>query len=724
MGVEDRFNAAFAASLALPEKQIQQNFRPVIGVHKWFARRPGTLFRNLLLAEFDGEPIEEQYWLAHEFEGVIADPFMGGGTPLIEANRLGFHVVGTDVNPMAYWIVRQALSEMDLAEFRREAEAVAQDIEAEIGDLFTTRCLKCGEVADAKYFIWVKTQKCPKCQRSNDLFPGYMLAENVRHPAFVLHCPSCKCLVEAPHLPSAERPVQCSECGATLRSGGPARRHQIACECGHVYRYPDPSSPPPHRMWAIEYHCNDCKPTHKGRFFKMPDAEDLKKVQRAEELLTELYDRLPIPTGEIPVGDESTRLHRWGYRYYKEMFTARQLVGLGLLLNRIMEVRSKPVRDGLLTVFSDSLRYQNLICRYDTMALKCQDIFSVHGFPVGLVQCENSVLGTTGVGSGSFRHFVEKFYRAKSYCAVPFETRGSGPRKKVVKIEGERIGAVFTDQLPKGPVRSAHLQAASADTLDLPPNYLDGVFTDPPYFDNVQYAELMDFCFVWLREALAREEPAFEKLTTRTDSELTGNATENRDLVHFTAGLSAIFTKYAAALKPGAPFLFTYHHNDLTAYAPLVVSILDAGMICTASLPAPAEMEASLHIAKTGSSILDSILVCRRADSDPRLPEGGPTELEAQLLKDCKAVAQGGVRVTRGDAFCLALGHVARLAIAEARGTWDPAVPVATKLDAAVGRLRIIALKVELTELPDRILVRLRTDLGEPQQGILDLALA
>ena len=54
MPLEDNYDAAFVAALALQEKQIQQSYRPVIGVHKWFARRPGTLFRNLLHAEYNG----------------------------------------------------------------------------------------------------------------------------------------------------------------------------------------------------------------------------------------------------------------------------------------------------------------------------------------------------------------------------------------------------------------------------------------------------------------------------------------------------------------------------------------------------------------------------------------------------------------------------------------------------------------------------------------------
>src|SRR5437588_6533745 len=82
--LEDRFDSVFASRLALREKQLQQNYRPIIGVHKWFARRPGTLFRNLLLAEFNGtEPLERAFFHGHKLKGVIADPFMGGGTPLI-----------------------------------------------------------------------------------------------------------------------------------------------------------------------------------------------------------------------------------------------------------------------------------------------------------------------------------------------------------------------------------------------------------------------------------------------------------------------------------------------------------------------------------------------------------------------------------------------------------------------------------------------------------------
>ena len=660
-GIKERFDIAFTARLALREKQIQQSYRPVIGVHKWFARRPGTLFRSLLLSEFNGtEAPSASFWHSHQLTGVIADPFMGGGTPIIEANRLGFSVVGTDINPMAYWVVRQSIAEIDLSRMQAAAQALVDRIRSSLGDLYLTQCTRCGDQAHVKYFLWVKTINCPTCERRLDLFPGYLLAEAVRHPQNVVACAECGALNEFDYLPRAEAPASCSVCHSPVHVEGPARHNRISCPgCGKETRYPaSATGPPQHRMWALEYHCVKCKRGHSGRFFKAPDAEDLAHYAAAVERFQAVSAALPIPIAVIPPGDETTRLHRWGYSIYSELFNDRQLLGLGTLLQDICGEPNESVRHALLTVFSDFLRYQNMLCRYDTYALKCQDIFSVHGFPVGLIQCENSLLGIPRVGSGSFVHFVEKYVRAKKYCAQPFETMASSGKKKVIPILGEHIGANMVTHMPHEDKREALLLPSEATSVLLPPSYLDGVFTDPPYFDNVQYAELMDFCFVWLRLGLAEDIPAFRPESTRSPRELTGNVTEGRGLVEFTAGLSAVYCHYAAALKPLAPFVFTYHHNDPRAYTPLVVAMLDAGLLCEAVLPAPAEMSASLHIAGTKSSVLDSVFVCRRDSQHGDLTPAAPA-----VLSDAKVLRESGLKLSEGDLRCLASGHVARLAV-------------------------------------------------------------
>jgi hypothetical protein len=56
MSIEQNYSIRFIGSLALREKQIQQNYRPIIAVHKWFARRPGTLSRGLLSVPYISGP--------------------------------------------------------------------------------------------------------------------------------------------------------------------------------------------------------------------------------------------------------------------------------------------------------------------------------------------------------------------------------------------------------------------------------------------------------------------------------------------------------------------------------------------------------------------------------------------------------------------------------------------------------------------------------------------
>lgn len=694
MTIEKAFDVPFVAGLALREKQIQQNYRPIIAVHKWFARRPGTLFRSLLLSEFAQAPLREQYFKVNDLKGVrVADPFMGGGTPLLEANRLGCDIIGYDINPMAYWIVRQEIGHLDLLAYRQAAHRLTDSLETGIGHLYRTSCIHChSQNAHVKYFLWVKTQPCRECGENVDLFPGYLIAEDERHPKNVLICPECGQLSETDH---RKNPGRCRSCNASLSESAPAKKNRCNCpHCGTVNNYPSvEGGPPKHRMFALEYHCPRCKPEHEGRFFKKPDTADLGKYAQAEATWAGTKPVF-VPDDFIPPGDETDRLHRWGYRHYRDMFNDRQLLALELSCRAIAEQPDERVRNALATNLSDLLRYQNMLCRYDTRALKSMDIFSVHGFPVSLVQCESNVLGIAGgapgtsVGSGGWSNIIEKYAKAKAYCQHPFEVRQEGGRKFWIPLRGEWIG----DQ-EKGEndhrQRSVALYCQSATYADIAPASLDAVLTDPPYFGNVQYAELMDFCYVWLRRLVSGADGAFEAASTRNANELTGNATMERGLRHFTEGLSEVFSRMARALKPGAPLVFTYHHNTLDAYYPIAVSILDAGLTCSASLPCPAEMAASIHINGTGSSIVDSVLVCRSAGKVPRrwlveTPEG----IGALVRDDLDNLRAGGVVPTRGDIRCIVFGHLIRLAIWRLRQSWDRTKRVEERLSAVAADIR------------------------------------
>ena len=230
MSIEGRFDVPLIAELALREKQIQQNYRPIIGVHKWFARRPGTLFRGLLLAEFGTDELVDAFFRSNELKGIrIADPFMGGGTPLIEANRVGCDVIGFDVNPMAAWIVREEIEALDLEAYKREASRLVAELEERVGCYYRTSCPLYGdEDVPVKSFLWIKTVDCEGCGARVDLFPGYVVAKAVRHPRHVLVCRACGALNEVEDLDEAGA---CGTCGEAVAVAGPARSGR--CECPH-----------------------------------------------------------------------------------------------------------------------------------------------------------------------------------------------------------------------------------------------------------------------------------------------------------------------------------------------------------------------------------------------------------------------------------------------------------------------------------------------------------
>lgn len=684
MSLEHAFDEAFVARLAAAEKQVQQSYRPVIGVHKWFARRPGTLFRALLLSELGERPLKESFFERNELDGVVLDPFMGGGTTLFEANRLGLSTIGYDTNPMSRWICERQLEEIDVDEFEAAGEQICKAVEARVGPLYVTSCEECGDDAPVKSFLWVKTHQCD-CGHETLLFPGPRVAGRrmKRHTHEVMVCGRCRAVEQ--FLPSSI-PDNCPHCGTSYAETKVGARS--ACGCGRDFTCPpkETSGPPKHVLFALEYHCPTCKNQEgrRGRFFKGADAADHDRFARAAKELGQI-DLQHIPDVEIPDGDETSRLHRWGYSRFRELHNERQLLGLSILAE---EIKGQPdhLRPALATVYSDFARYQNMVCRYDTAALKILDVFSIHGFPVHRVQCEAALIGLPRIGSGGYRHFLRKYAAAKRYCQAPFETRRDGGKKQRVEIAGEEIAADFVDAAPEvGQANKAWLRCASLSDERLAADSVDYVLTDPPYYAMVQYSELMDFCYAWLRK-LVPDTPFFANSSAKSDSEVTGNQTRGRTLNDFAAGLSGVYLAAATALKPGRPFVFTYHHNDLGSYAAIVVACLDSDLVPITTMPCPSEMRGSVHISKTSSSRVDTVFVLRKPPAV--MPAEAYEEIDVLVEREVQHLLDADLSVTEGDRRCLRHGLIAEAAMRKLAPRWERQAPIEHRVELAATVLR------------------------------------
>ncbi|HXH33031.1 MAG TPA: hypothetical protein VNJ54_01310 [Plantibacter sp.] len=688
-GIEDKYLEGFVARRASREKQIQQHYRPVISVHKWFARRPGSLFRALAVSELADGSLRANYERGHQLEGVCLDPFMGGGTPLFEAARLGMSVVGFDTNPMARWIVERELEDVDPDELARIGGEIADKVEAEVADLYTTSCPDCHGDARARYFLWVRQHVCAECGMEHSLLSDTQIVSTKlgRHPREVHVCPHCLDVSE--HKPG-KRPARCRGCKGRYDSGLIPSDTLLACACGTPYRIPPQGTveEPRLRLIAIDYDCKPCsgKRTGPQRAYKQPETADFDRVTKAERLVAETPSPF-WPQELIPNGTESARLLRWGYNRWIELFSARQLHGLGLLAARISEQPDGPIKRALQTVFSDLLRYQNLLCRYDRQALKPTDIFAVHGFPVPRVACEVALLGEQRIGSGGFRHGLSKYVRAKQWCREPYELTESGRKRTAPEVlTSEFVSS--PDSLGTG--GRAYLRRGSLGTDELPADSVDIVLTDPPYFANVQYGELMNFCYVWLRR-LAPDTPFFDIPSTKTDDDAVGSiGGDPVDIVEFTRRLSSVFENATRALKPGAPFCFTYHHNELEAYAPVAVACLDAGLVPTAVFGCPSEMRSSTHIHQRNASTVDTLFVLRKP------PTGASArrdldDVDGGVRRHLAAIRRAGLRPTEADRECLRSGQITARAIYELTDGWSQSLDAADRFALVVKTLRRVA---------------------------------
>lgn len=116
--------------------------KPIYQMSKWWARRRSSVFRSMLIAAATKAPddpahaaklVWDNYYSNHQKKGAfkhlkVADIFMGGGTTLVEGSRLGMQMSGNDLNPVAWFVVKQALADVDLNEVKR----LLADIEAEV----------------------------------------------------------------------------------------------------------------------------------------------------------------------------------------------------------------------------------------------------------------------------------------------------------------------------------------------------------------------------------------------------------------------------------------------------------------------------------------------------------------------------------------------------------------------------------------------------------------
>jgi putative DNA methylase len=162
----------------------------------------------------------------------------------------------------------------------------------------------------------------------------------------------------------------------------------------------------------------------------------------------------------------------------------------------------------------------------------------------------------------------------------------------------------------------------SATALPYDPGHFDAVITDPPYYDNVAYADLSDFFYVWLRRSIGFLYPQhFSSALTPKKREAVADATRHngdRDIASevYEGMMAQSFAEAGRVLKSGAPLIIVYAHKTTLGWATLIDALRDAGFTVTEAWPLDTERAARIRAMDTASLASSIFLIARRREGD------------------------------------------------------------------------------------------------------------
>jgi 16S rRNA G966 N2-methylase RsmD len=310
----------------------------------------------------------------------------------------------------------------------------------------------------------------------------------------------------------------------------------------------------------IEHDCRISK--NNGKFFKKIPPADIARYQEACSRWEKEKDQLPYPKSEIPWGEKTkSGLIAHHYHYWHQMFNPRQLFCLSTLLKAIDEESDQTLKEMLITAFYQVLRNQNLFCFYNAGANKLEPLFSRHDFAPVNTCLENNIWGRE-YGRGTFQSVIEKVIKGKKYLLEPYDVG------QIEAIHGklrDPVGGAFT------------LYAQSSTQLNEKEKSFDFVMTDPPYAGNVNYSELSDFFYVWLRLTLLKNYPEFAPEVTPKTEEIIENPTRGKTAKDFENGLTQVFKECYRVLKDEGLLAFTFHHTGGETWEAVLSAICESG---------------------------------------------------------------------------------------------------------------------------------------------------
>ena len=544
---------------------------------------------------------------------LVVDPFAGGGSIPLEALRLGCETFASDLNPVACLILKVMLEDIPrhgpgLADELRKAGAeIKAKVEKELADLYP----KDPDGATPIAYLWARTVRCeaPNCGAEIPLMRSMWLCRKPKRN-WALRPKVVRDNGVSPRVefeifePESDREVAgetvarakatCVCCGAVLP---PERvRSQLAAQKGGadtVFNSKGDRMGGAHMTAVVTL-----TPGEQGRHYRLPTDADYAAVCRAQERITRVLDEWERGgrQGLCPVPDEPVdewhhdvnRLPMYGMQRWFDDFTARQQVALAAFGAEVQHLSSdirNSLRDAGALVVDRTVDYNSANCRWVSHGEFIGNTFTRQALPIVWDFAEvNPIAGATG-----------SFVSAVDWVANVIEAWPNSPTGQV--------------------------QLADAANHPLPDKAAGVWFTDPPYYDAIDYAHCSDFFFVWLKRTLAgnpllRDPYDKENLLTPKAMEIVVDSTTTRGHgkrtpKFYEQSMETAFAEGRRVLNETGVGSVVFAHKTTEGWEALLSGMIRGGWTITGSWPIATEMGSRLR-ARDSAALATSVhLICR-----------------------------------------------------------------------------------------------------------------
>jgi adenine-specific DNA methylase len=675
------------------ERRSMTALPPAYYLHVWFARRPlvasrAAILASLLPADADrakflwtlgihGDPLETRRKIARaraqgiRFEGdaysypraftylpseeelrglnvtgSLLDPTAGGGSVPFEALRLGCGTYANDLNPVAAVILKATVElplKFGLALEQRYNELAKRFIARRDAVLEEVIPREPEDGANATNWLWARTVTCPYCGGLVPLSPNWRLDGEGTGVRLVPE--GRRIRFEIVHTASEQSPGTVNngtgkcpfpDCGREIPAEDIKRQaqagrmgHQLYCV---VYK----------KEVAVGKLKNGKPKTKVVRGFRAPRPEDDVEAlvgRRLAEKMPLWQARNIVPDEEFPENTNDDRPRQYGAPLWRDLFNPRQLYGhctsVEVFQDMVEELKAQ--NGGRLSELDRAamvyialaidkvLNYNAIQVRWHANRGVVTGVFDRHDFSFKWSYAEMAPT-ITGLG---YDWALEQTGKALGEL---IELLGHAP-------DTGANGRLFPAAARRRP--EVKILCESADALSLPDASIDCIVMDPPYYDNVMYAELADFFYVWLKRTAGLLYPElFTSYLTDKDREAVANPAKfagqkgAKRLAHldYQRRMARIFAEMRRVLKPGGIMTVMFTHKAKDAWDALATGLIEAGFVITASWPVHTEAEGSLHIRDKSAAKSTIFLACRlREDTSQRREEVFWEEVEPEV---------------------------------------------------------------------------------------------